>query len=104
MTATSNDYYAQLDAAYQKHLDDLAAWDEALEEEIQAVKADAEDEDADVIYAINQYHIDNGEELELHYLAYGSGAFDKLIEQRDRAIAYVAKQRLEKRMNEYDPD
>ncbi|OOF50712.1 hypothetical protein BKK52_00765 [Rodentibacter trehalosifermentans] len=93
-----------LAAAHQKHLDDLAGYEIALEEEIEAVKADAEDEDADVIYAINQYHLDNSEELELHDLAYGSGAFDKLIEQRDRAIAYVAKQRLEKRMNDYDPD
>ncbi|OOF84172.1 hypothetical protein BKG93_08350 [Rodentibacter ratti] len=93
-----------LAAAHQEHLDNLAGYEIALEEEIKAVKADAEDEDADVLYAINQYHLDNGEELELHDLAYGSGAFDKLIEQRDRAIAYVAKQRLEKRMNEYDPD
>lgn len=93
-----------LAVAHQEHLDKLAALDYALEEEIKAVKAEAEDEDADVLYAINQYHLDNGEELELHDLAYGSGAFDKLIEQRDRAIAYVAKQRLEKRMNEYDPD
>lgn len=93
-----------LAAAHQKHLDDLAAWDYALEEEIKAVKADAEDEDENVIYAINQYYLDNSEELELHDVAYGSGAFDKLIEQRDRAIAYVATQRLEKRMNNYDTD
>lgn len=93
-----------LAAAHQEYLDNLAAWDHALEEEIKAVKAEAEDEDENVIYAINQYHIDNNEELELHDLAYGSGAFDKLIEQRDRAIAYVAKQRLEKRINEYEPD
>ncbi|OOF37045.1 hypothetical protein BKK47_11355 [Rodentibacter mrazii] len=93
-----------LAADNQKHLDNLAACDYALEEEIKSVKADAENEDENVIYAINQYHIDNGEELELHDLAYGSGAFDKLIEQRDRAIAYVAKQRLEKRMNDFDPD
>lgn len=93
-----------LAAAHQEHLDNLAGYEIALEEEIEAVKSDAENEDADVLYAINQYHLDNGEELELHDLAYGSGAFDKLIEQRDRAIAYVAKQRLEKRMNDYEPD
>lgn len=93
-----------LAADHQKHIDNLAGYEIALEEEIKAVKSDAENEDADVLYAINQYHLDNGEELELHDLAYGSGAFDKLIEQRDRAIAYVAKQRIEKRMNEYDPD
>ncbi|OOF58298.1 hypothetical protein [Rodentibacter genomosp. 2] len=104
MNLTSDEYYAMLDAQYQGRIDAMAGYEIALEEEIKAVKADAENEDENVIYAINQYHIDNNEELELHDLAYGSGAFDKLIEQRDRAIAHVAKQRLEKRMNEYDPD
>ncbi|THA11294.1 hypothetical protein [Rodentibacter pneumotropicus] len=104
MNPTSDEYFAMLDAQYQGRIDAMAGYEIALEEEIESVKSDAENEDENVIYAINQYHIDNGEELELHDLAYGSGAFDKLIEQRDRAIAYVAKQRLDKRMNEYSPD
>lgn len=93
-----------LAAAHQKHLDGLAAWDYALEEEIKAVKADAKNEDENVIYAINEYITDNDEEFALRELAIGSGALYKIEEVRDRAIAYVAAQRLEKRMNDYDPD
>ncbi len=93
-----------LAAAHQEHLDNLAGYEIALEKEIKAVKADAENEDENVIYAINEYITDNDEELALHDLAIGSGAFYKLTEMRERAIAYVAKQRLEKRMNDYDPD
>lgn len=70
MNPTSGEYYAMLDAQYQGRIDAMAGYEIALEEEIEAVKADAEDEDADVLYAINQYHLDNGEELELHDLAY----------------------------------
>lgn len=93
-----------LAASHQEHLDNLAALDYALEEEIKAVKAEAEDEVESVIYAINEYIAYNDDELALHDLAIGSGAFDKLTEIRERAIAYIAKQRIEKRMNEYDPD
>lgn len=104
MNPTSDEHFAMLDAQYQGRIDAMAGYEIALEEEIKAVKADAEDEDENVIYAINQYYLNDAEELRLHDSAYTSGAVDKLMEQRDRAIAYVAKQRLEKRMNEHDPD
>ncbi|AOF53673.1 hypothetical protein BKG91_09810 [Rodentibacter caecimuris] len=93
-----------LATAHQEHLDNLAGYEIALEQEIEAIKADAENEDENVIYAINEYIAYNDEELALHDLAIGSGAFYKLTEVRERAIAYVAKQRLDKRMNEYAPD
>lgn len=93
-----------LAADHQEHLDNLAACDYTLEEEIKAVKADAENEDENVIYAINEYITDNDEEFALRELAIGSGALYKLNEVRERAIAHVAAQRLEKRMNDYDPD
>ncbi|THA16179.1 hypothetical protein [Rodentibacter pneumotropicus] len=92
-----------LATAHQEHLDNLAGYEIALEQEIEAIKADAENEDENVIYAINEYIAYNDEELALHDLAIGSGAFDKLIELRDRAIAHVAEKRIEKRMNEYHP-
>ncbi|OOF81820.1 hypothetical protein [Rodentibacter caecimuris] len=90
-----------LASAHQKHLDSLAALDCALEEEIKVVKSEAENKDEHVLYAINEYVSYHDDELALHDLAFGSGAFDKLIELRDRAIAHVAEKRIEKRMNEY---
>ncbi|VEH66655.1 Uncharacterised protein [Rodentibacter pneumotropicus] len=104
MNPTSDEYYAMLNAQYQGRIEAMAGYEIALEEEIKAVKTEAEDEDEDIIYAINEYIAYNDEELALHDLAIGSGAFYKLTELRDRAIAYVAKQRLEKRMNDFDPD
>lgn len=104
MMPTSAGYYAQLSANHQRYLDDLAAWDCALEREIEVVTNEAKRGDEDVICAINEYLADNDEEQILHDLAFGSGAFDKLTEQRDRAIKYVAEKRLNSLKDEYEPD
>ena len=104
MTATSGGYYAMLDAQHQSYLDSLAAWDCAVEEEIKSIKQAAESEDGDTICAISEWICDNSDEQVLHDLAFGSGAFDKLTEQRERAIKSIAEKNVLDRQNDYDPD
>lgn len=98
------DYYSQLDFTHQRQIDYQAGYEIALAEEIERVRQEAEREDDDVIQAINEYYLDNSEELELHDLAFGSGAFDELVAIRDRAIRQVAANRIDERMNDYNPD
>lgn len=105
MTPTSAAYYEMQYRDYQNQVDDEALYQIHLEREIERVKALAENGDNDTIGAIVQYcYCDNAEELELHDLAFGSGAFDWLIDQRERAIAFIAAKNLEERQNDYDPD
>lgn len=104
MTATSDGYYAMLDARHQSYIDGLAAWDYAVEKEIESIKQAAESEDDNTICAINEWICDNANEQLLHDLAFGSGAFDKLSEQRERAIKSIAEKNLLDRQNDYDPD
>ena len=105
MTPTSTAYYDMQYRHHQNQINDEALYQILLEREIEHVKALAENEDNDTIAAIVQYCCcDHAEELELHDLAFGSGAFDKLIDQRERAIAHIAAKNLEERRNDYDPD
>ena len=89
-----------LAAEHQDYLDRLGALDYALEKEIKEVTRLADEEDDDVILEISEWLCDNSEEQILHDLAFGSGAFDKLTEQRERAIAAVAEQRLINRLED----
>lgn len=104
MKATSDGYYAILDAQHQNYLDGLADWEHAVEEEVKSITQAAEREDDDAICAINEWICDNADEQVLHDLAFGSGAFDKLSEQRKRAIKSIAEKNLLDRQNDYDPD
>lgn len=102
--ATSAEYYAQLSAQYQRELDNQAAWECALEREIETVREEAQNEDDDVIFAVGEWLSDNDEEQILHDSLFAKGDFEKLKEQRERAFEYIAEQRLKNKMDDFDPD
>lgn len=89
-----------LAAAHQKHLDDLGAWDIALENQKENIDKDLKD------YGEESHYFDRMTELlgidDNFWLAIGSGAsYDEL---RDKAIEKMATDSLKGEENEHIPN
>ena len=80
------EYHAQLEASER--------YDAELEAEKSRIDEAAKNGDESLIDAINDAIALSDDDLNMQWLAIGAGAWDKLADLRDNAIAIVAKRNL----------
>lgn len=86
----------RLEAEYHAQIEDMGRYEAELEAEKSRIDTAAKNGDESVIDAINDAISLSDDDLNMQWLAIGAGAWDKLADLRDNAIAIVAKRNLEK--------
>lgn len=93
----------RLEAEYHAQMEAAERYDAELEAEKSRIDEAAKNGDEKIIEAINDaVGALSNEDLELQWLAFGSGAWDKLSEFRDKAIEVVAKRNLKNEYGNYN--
>lgn len=86
----------RLEAEYHAQIEEAERYEAELEAEKSRINEAAKNGDEKMIEAINDaVGALSDDDFELQWLAFGSGAWDKLSEFRDKAIEVVAKKHLE---------
>ena len=86
----------QQEAEYHAQIEEAERYEVELEAEKSRIDEAAKNGDELMIDAINDaVGALSNDDLELQWLAFGAGAWDKLSEFRDKAIEVVAKKHLE---------
>lgn len=87
----------RLEAEYHAQMEAAERYDTELEAEKSRIDEAAKNGDELMIDAINDaVGALSNDDLELQWLAFGAGAWDKLSTFRDKAIEVVARKNLEK--------
>lgn len=87
----------RLEAEYHAQIEDAERYESELEAEKSRIDESAKNGDELMIDAINDaVGALSNDDLELQWLAFGAGAWDKLSAFRDKAIEVVARKNLEK--------
>lgn len=87
----------RLEAEYHAQMEAAERYDAELEAEKSRIDEVAKNGDELMIDAINDaVGALSNDDLELQWLAFGAGAWDKLSEFRNKAIEVVARKNLEK--------
>lgn len=84
------------EAEYHAQIETAERYDAELKAEKSRINEAAKSGDELVINAINNAIALSDDDLNMQWLAIGAGAWDKLADLRDNAIAIVAKRNLEK--------
>ena len=85
----------RLEAEYHAQIEEAERYEAELEAEKSRINEAAKNGDEKMIEAINDaVGALSDDDFELQWLAFGSGAWDKLSEFRDKAIEVVAKRNL----------
>lgn len=87
----------RLEAEYHAQIEEAERYESDLEAEKSRIDEAAKNGDELMIDAINDaVGALSNDDLELQWLAFGAGAWDKLSEFRNKAIEVVARKNLEK--------
>lgn len=87
----------QLEAEYHAQIEEAERYESELEAEKSRIDEAAKNGDELMIDAINDaVGALSNDDLEIQWLAFGAGAWDKLSAFRDKAIEVVARKNLEK--------
>ena len=93
----------RLEAEYHAQIEEAERYEAELEAEKSRIDEAAKNGDELMIEAINDaVGALSDDDLELQWLAFGSGAWDKLSEFRDKAIEGVAKRNLKNEYGNYN--
>ncbi|MFC2544672.1 MAG: hypothetical protein ACFNUN_07380 [Aggregatibacter sp.] len=93
----------RLEAEYHAQIEEAERYEAELEAEKSRIDEAAKNGDELMIEAINDaVGALSDDDLELQWLAFGSGAWDKLSEFRDKAIEVVAKRNLKNEYGNYN--
>lgn len=93
----------RLEAEYHAQIEEAERYESELEAEKSRIDDAAKNGDEKIIEAINDaVGALSNEDLELQWLAFGSGAWDKLSAFRDKAIEVVAKRNLKDEYGNYN--
>lgn len=93
----------RLEAEYHAQIEEAERYESELEAEKSRIDDAAKNGDEKIIEAINDaVGALSNEDLELQWLAFGSGAWDKLSAFRDKAIEVVAKRNLKDEYGDYN--
>ena len=93
----------RLEAEYHALIKEAERYEAELEAEKSRIDEAAKNGDELMIEAINDaVGALSDDDLELQWLAFGSGAWDKLSEFRDKAIEVVAKRNLKNEYGNYN--
>ena len=93
----------RLEAEYHAQIEEAERYEAELEAEKSRIDEAAKNGDVLMIEAINDaVGALSDDDLELQWLAFGSGAWDKLSEFRDKAIEVVAKRNLKNEYGNYN--
>ena len=84
----------QLEAEYHAQIEEAERYEAELEAEKSRIDEAAKNGDELMIDAINDAISLSDDDLNMQWLAIGTGAWDKLADLRDNAIAIVAKRNL----------
>jgi len=93
----------RLEAEYHAQIEEAERYEAELEAEKSRIDEAAKNGDELMIEAINDaVGALSDDDLELQWLAFGSGAWDKLSEFRDKAIEVVTKRNLKNEYGNYN--
>ena len=93
----------RIEAEYHAQIEEVERYESELEAEKSRIDDAAKNGDEKIIEAINDaVGALSNEDLELQWLAFGSGAWDKLSAFRDKAIEVVAKRNLKDEYGDYN--
>nr|DAU22246.1 MAG TPA: hypothetical protein [Caudoviricetes sp.] len=93
----------RLEAEYHAQTEEAERYEAELEAEKSRINEAAKNGDEKMIEAINDaVGALSDDDFELQWLAFGSGAWDKLSEFRDKAIEVVAKRNLKNEYGNYN--
>lgn len=93
----------RLEAEYHAQIEEAEQYEAELEAEKSRIDEAAKNGDELMIEAINDaVGALSDDDLELQWLAFGSGAWDKLSEFRDKAIEVVTKRNLKNEYGNYN--
>ena len=93
----------RLEAEYHAQIEEAERYEAELEAEKSRIDEAAKNGDELMIEAINDaVGALSDDDLELQWLAFGSGAWDKLSEFRDKAIEVVTKRNLKNDYGNYN--
>lgn len=93
----------QQEAEYHAQIEAAERYEAELEAEKSRINEAAKNGDEKMIEAINDaVGALSDDDFELQWLAFGSGAWDKLSEFRDKAIEVVAKRNLKNEYGNYN--
>lgn len=93
----------RLEAEYHAQIEEAERYEAELEAEKSRIDEAAKNGDELMIEAINDaVGALSDDDLELQWLAFGYGAWDKLSEFRDKAIEVVAKRNLKNEYGNYN--
>ena len=84
----------RLEAEYHAQIEDAERYEAELEAEKSRIDQAAKNGDESVIDAINDAISLSDDDLNMQWLSIGAGAWDKLADLRNNAIAIVAKRNL----------
>lgn len=85
----------RLEAAYHAQMEEAERYEAELEAEKSRIDEAAKNGDESLIDAINDAISLSDDDLNVQWLAIGTGAWDKLEDLRNNAIEVVAKRNLE---------
>ena len=93
----------RLEAEYHAQIEEAERYEAELEAEKSRINEAAKNGDEKMIEAINDaVGALSDDDFELQWLAFASGAWDKLSEFRDKAIEVVAKRNLKNEYGDYN--